>query len=176
MVTPLSRSTSHTPINRIWLLYCLIPVHLLDKDGPEMGCLQAQYPECTIRPPRYCLTVSSTPRRMLLSRPAELMLFVCSGSVLVAGSNPNSDFNDTATYPTEYRVEIFYPLYYNERRPQPQGLPSSFTYGGAYFNVSLSKDDLFDNVQNAKNTSVVIIRTGFSTHAMVNDFMRFASD
>ncbi|KIM83331.1 glyoxal oxidase [Piloderma croceum F 1598] len=88
------------------------------------------------------------------------------GSVFVAGSNPNSDFNDTATYPTEYRVEIFYPLYYNERRPQPQGLPSTFTYGGPYFNVSLSSDDLFGNVQNAENATVVILRTGFSTHAI----------
>jgi hypothetical protein len=113
---------------------------------------------------------------MPLSGPAQLMLFVCPGSIFVAGSNPNSDFNDTATYPTEYRVEIFYPSYYNERRPQPQGLPSTFTYGGPYFNVSLSNDDLFGNVQNAKNATVVIIRTGFSTHAMVNDFIRFASD
>jgi len=111
-----------------------------------------------------------------LFEPAQLMLFLCPGAILVAGSNPNSDFNDTATYPTEYRVEKFFPSYYNERRPQPQGIPSTFTYGGPYFNVSLSNDDLFGNVQNAKNTSLVLLRTGFSTHAMVNDFMRFASD
>jgi len=88
------------------------------------------------------------------------------GSVFVSGSNPNTDYNATATYPTEYRVETFYPSYYDERRPEPQGLPNTLSYGGNYFNVSLSHDDLFGNIQNAKNASVVIIRTGFSTHTL----------
>jgi hypothetical protein len=91
------------------------------------------------------------------------------GSVLVSGSNPNADYNVGAgvTYPTEYRVERFYPSYYNNRRPQPQGLPSQLSYGGPSFNVSLSADDLFGNVESVYNTTVIIIRTGFSTHAMV---------
>ncbi|KAG1739248.1 glyoxal oxidase [Suillus lakei] len=80
------------------------------------------------------------------------------GSVLVAGSNPNSDVNTTALYPTEYRMERFYPSYYNQRRPEPQGLPNQLSYGGSYFNVSLTLADLF--------AKVIVMRTGFSTHTM----------
>lgn len=89
------------------------------------------------------------------------------GSVFVSGSNPNVDYITDTTYPTEYRVETFYPLYFNERRPAPTGLPSTLSYGGSYFNLSLSKDDLFGDINNVKNASVVVIRTGFSTHTMV---------
>jgi len=90
------------------------------------------------------------------------------GSVLISGSNPNADYNVGAgvTYQTEYRVERFYPSYYNNRRPQPQGLPSQLSYGGPSFDVSLSADDLFGNIESVYNTTVIIIRTGFSTHAM----------
>lgn len=88
------------------------------------------------------------------------------GSVLVAGSNPNSDVNTFTTYPTEYRIEIFYPSYYNQRRPQPQGLPNRMTYGGPFFNVSLTTADLFGNVDNIQTAKVVLLRTGFSTHTM----------
>ncbi|KZT10785.1 copper radical oxidase [Laetiporus sulphureus 93-53] len=90
------------------------------------------------------------------------------GSVMVSGSNPNADYTVGADvkYPTEYRVEYFYPSYYNTRRPEPQGLPTTLSYGGPYFNVSLTSDDLFGNVQNVKNTTVIVIRTGFSTHTM----------
>jgi hypothetical protein len=91
------------------------------------------------------------------------------GSVLVSGSNPNPDYTVGADvkYPTEYRTELFYPLYYNQRRPQPQGLLAQYSYGGPNFVVSLSSDDLFGNVDNVKTAKVVIIRTGFATHAMV---------
>ncbi|KAJ6629521.1 glyoxal oxidase N-terminus-domain-containing protein [Mycena sp. CBHHK59/15] len=90
------------------------------------------------------------------------------GAVLVAGSNPNSDYNvgPGVKYPTEYRMERFYPSYYNERRPQPAGLLSQLSYGGAPFDVTLSSDDLGGDAHNAANASVVLIRTGFSTHAM----------
>ncbi|KAH9915157.1 copper radical oxidase, partial [Epithele typhae] len=89
------------------------------------------------------------------------------GSVLVSGSNPHADYAvDNVTYPTEYRVEYFYPSYFNQRRPEPAGLPSALSYGGPYFNVSLTKDDLAGDQANVKNTTVVVVRTGFSTHAM----------
>ncbi|THH26759.1 hypothetical protein EUX98_g7431 [Antrodiella citrinella] len=90
------------------------------------------------------------------------------GAVLVSGSNPNADYNvgPGVKFPTEYRVERFYPSYYNQRRPQPQGLPSTLSYGGPYFNVTLSKDDLSSNTSNTASSEVIIIRTGFSTHAM----------
>lgn len=69
-----------------------------------------------------------------------------------------------------YRVERFYPSYYSERRPEPNGLLSQLGYGGNYFNVTLSKDDLFGNVSMVATAKVVIIRPGFSTHAMVHAF------
>ncbi|KII92418.1 hypothetical protein PLICRDRAFT_104299 [Plicaturopsis crispa FD-325 SS-3] len=88
------------------------------------------------------------------------------GSVFVSGSNPNADYNTDVTYATEYRVEKFYPLYYNERRPEPRGLPANLSYGGPSFDVQLSKDDLGGNIWNAQNASVVVVRTGFSTHSI----------
>jgi hypothetical protein len=90
------------------------------------------------------------------------------GSVFVGGSNPNSDYNvgEDITFPTEYRVEKFYPSYYNQRRPQPSGLLKQLNYGGPVFDVYLGSEDLFGDVQNVKNASVVVLRTGFSTHSM----------
>jgi Domain of unknown function (DUF1929) len=88
------------------------------------------------------------------------------GSVLIAGSNPHPDYNVTTKYPTEYRVERFYPLYYNKHRPEPKGLPTSLSYGGNYFDVQLSSQDLSGNQANLKSTKVMVIKTGFSTHAI----------
>ncbi|KAH7920713.1 glyoxal oxidase [Leucogyrophana mollusca] len=88
------------------------------------------------------------------------------GSVFVSGSNPNSDYNVSTTYPTEYRIERFYPSYYNERRPEPQGLPTRLSYGGQYFNISLTIADLFGNVNYIQSVKVLVMRTGFSTHVM----------
>lgn len=95
----------------------------------------------------------------------------------MSGSNPNPDVTVGAgvEFPTEYRTELFYPSYFNERRPQPQGLLAQFTYGGPYFNVTLDSDDLFGDLGNANLTKVVIIRTGFSTHAIVRVFFSFFS-
>ncbi|KAF8624940.1 hypothetical protein AX17_006966 [Amanita inopinata Kibby_2008] len=90
------------------------------------------------------------------------------GSVLVSGSNPNYDYNvgTNVKYPTEYRTENFYPDYYNNRRPQPVGIPSQLSYGGAPFDLFLDNEDLFGNVENVMNTKVNLVRTGFSTHSM----------
>ncbi|KAF9467368.1 copper radical oxidase [Collybia nuda] len=90
------------------------------------------------------------------------------GSVFVSGSNPNSDFNvgPNIKYETEYRTERFYPSYYNERRPEPVGLLKKISYGGPSFQVSLTSEDLFGKVDNIKDASVVLVRPGFSTHAM----------
>ncbi|KAF8627795.1 hypothetical protein AX15_004221 [Amanita polypyramis BW_CC] len=96
------------------------------------------------------------------------------GSVLVSGSNPNADHNvgQGIEYPTEYRTERFYPPYYSQRRPQPVGIPSRLSYGGPSFDITLNSDDLFGDVQNLKTATVVIIRPGFSTHA-INMGQRF---
>lgn len=61
-------------------------------------------------------------------------LLMPDGSVLTSGSNPNADYiapgTDGYDWPTEYRAEYYYPSYYNERRPQPEGLPDTISYGG----------------------------------------------
>ncbi|CUA70806.1 hypothetical protein RSOLAG22IIIB_09144 [Rhizoctonia solani] len=90
------------------------------------------------------------------------------GSVFVSGSNPNADYyvGKNVKYPTEYRVERFYPLYYSKRRPEPVGLLSQLTYGGDYFNVSLSSEDLGGSASNIAKAKVVVLRPGFSTHAL----------
>ncbi|KAG2012259.1 hypothetical protein CC2G_012291 [Coprinopsis cinerea AmutBmut pab1-1] len=88
------------------------------------------------------------------------------GSVLVSGSNPNSDYRTGVPYPTEYRTEVFYPSYYHKRRPEPKGIPTSLGYGGPRFDIRLSLEDLLGNIANVDKTSVILIRTGFSTHSM----------
>jgi hypothetical protein len=95
---------------------------------------------------------------------------------MVSGSNPNPDFTVDGQYPTEYRTQLFYPLYYNARRPQPQGLLPSYTYGGPYFDISLDKEDLFQNASNAAQAKVVIIRPGFSTHCIVGVGIAFSAN
>lgn len=90
------------------------------------------------------------------------------GSVFVAGSSPHPDVVLTNTeYPTTYTAEIFYPWYYQKTRPQPTGLPTTISYGGAAFDVGLSAVDLNNDGESAlEETKVVIIRTGFATHAI----------
>jgi len=86
---------------------------------------------------------------------------------MVSGSNPNADYNARVKYSTEYRTELFYPAYFGKRRPEPKGLPTQMTYGGEPVAVSLSSSDLSGTLDNLNRTKAVIIRTGFSTHAMV---------
>ncbi|KAF5338488.1 hypothetical protein D9611_013244 [Ephemerocybe angulata] len=90
------------------------------------------------------------------------------GSVMVSGSNPNPDYTvgPDVVYPTEYRTEQWYPSWYNDRRPEPQGLLSQYSYGGPAFDVTLDSEDLGGDVENVKTAVVSIIRPGFSTHNM----------
>jgi hypothetical protein len=93
--------------------------------------------------------------------------FLQTASLMVAGSSPHPDVVLTNTkFPTEYRVEYFFPSYFNERRPEPKGIPASLGYGGAFFNITLSTADLGNNMQNLQGATAVIIRTGFSTHGL----------
>lgn len=45
------------------------------------------------------------------------------------------------------------------------GMPTSLSYGGQYFNLTLSASSI-SNVASANDVKVVAIKTGFSTHAM----------
>jgi len=83
-------------------------------------------------------------------------------SVLIAGSNPNLDVELTAPYPTTYTAEIFYPPYFSS------GVPQTLGYGGPYFNLTVSSASYKGTSGNsaAANTTVVLSRGGFTTHAM----------
>jgi hypothetical protein len=91
-------------------------------------------------------------------------------SVLIAGSSPNIYVNLTAPFPTTYQAERFFPPYFNASvRPTFSGAPSTLSYGGSYFDLLVpssgyptgtSADDA------ASNTTVVLMRPGFTTHAM----------
>ncbi|GAA5833629.1 hypothetical protein JCM11251_003187 [Rhodosporidiobolus azoricus] len=88
------------------------------------------------------------------------------GSVFIAGSSPSADViteENNATYPykTEYRAERFYPNYYDLPRPLPSGIPSSISYGGDPFDLTLPAG----NVSNPDSIRVSLMRPGFSTHA-----------
>lgn len=89
-------------------------------------------------------------------------------SVLVAGSNPNADVNISTVFPTTYKAEIFYPPYFKAAiRPIPFGVPQTISYGGDYFDISLAKNSYTGSANDAAgNTTVVLVRGGFSTHAM----------
>lgn len=101
-------------------------------------------------------------------------LLLPDGSVMVSGSNPNPDvtIGKGVKYPTEYRVELFYPWYFNYTRPNPSGLINQLGYGGDYFDVQLNSSDLQINdggnglLYSLNGTKAVLIRTGFSTHSM----------
>lgn len=89
-------------------------------------------------------------------------------SVLVAGSNPNIDVNLTTMFPTQYQAEIFYPPYFSATtRPVPSGVPSTLTYGGDPFDITIPTDSYTGSANDAANsTTVVVTRGGFTTHAM----------
>ena len=89
-------------------------------------------------------------------------------SVLIAGSNPNVDVNTSTIFPTTYTAEIFYPPYFSASvRPKPTGMPSTLTYGGSYFNVTVPSSSYSGSANAAaSNTTVILSRGGFTTHAM----------
>jgi len=88
-------------------------------------------------------------------------------SVLIAGSNPNVDVNASTTFPTTYQAEIFYPPYFSQTRPAPTGVPSTLSYGGAYFDITVPASSYSGSANSAaNNTKIMLIRTGFTTHGM----------
>ncbi|KAJ7595207.1 copper radical oxidase [Mycena floridula] len=89
-------------------------------------------------------------------------------SVLVAGSNPNVDVNLTTFFPTEYRAEIFYPSYFSaSTRPEPTGIPSTLSYGGESFDITIPKSSYSGKANDAAASTIVsVVRPGWTTHAM----------
>lgn len=95
-------------------------------------------------------------------------LLLPDGSVMVAGSNPNADVNTTTTYPTTYTAEYFYPPYFSAKtRPAPQNVPKTLSYGGNPFDITVPPSSFTGKADDAaKNTTVWVIRPGFTTHGM----------
>ncbi|KAJ3999084.1 glyoxal oxidase [Lentinula boryana] len=89
-------------------------------------------------------------------------------SVLIAGSNPNVDVNLTTYFPTNYQAEIFYPDYFSgNTRPVPSGIPSNLSYGGNPFDITVPASSYSGSSNDAAdNTTVVVIRPGWTTHGM----------
>ncbi|KAJ6568458.1 glyoxal oxidase N-terminus-domain-containing protein [Mycena sp. CBHHK59/15] len=89
-------------------------------------------------------------------------------SVLIAGSNPNVDVNTTTVYPTTYKAEIFYPPYFSATtRPVLSGIPSTISYGGNSFDITVTAVSYSGSGDAAAaNTSVALVRPGWTTHAM----------
>ncbi|KAJ7651007.1 copper radical oxidase variant A [Roridomyces roridus] len=91
-------------------------------------------------------------------------------SVFIAGSNPNLDVNTSTTvpYPTEYRAEKFYPPYFSaSTRPAPSGMPSTLSYGGDPFDITIPASSYSGSGNDAAAATIVsVIRPGWTTHAM----------
>lgn len=89
-------------------------------------------------------------------------------SVLIAGSNPNVDVNTTTIFPTTYAAEIFYPPYFSATtRPAPSGIPSTLSYGGKPFDITIPPTSYSGSANEAADSATVVIhRNGFTTHAM----------
>ncbi|KAL4260898.1 Glyoxal oxidase [Pleurotus pulmonarius] len=84
------------------------------------------------------------------------------GSILLAGSNPNSDVIFNVTYPTEYRMEFLSPPYMFRPRPTFTGLPATLDYGAtATINVNLPRG--------TRSVTAVLMDLGFATHGVHMD-------
>lgn len=95
-------------------------------------------------------------------------LLLPDGSVMIAGSNPNIDVNLTTVFPTTYTAEYFYPPYFSANtRPVPQNIPTTLSYGSNYFDITIPPTSYSGAANDAAdNTTIWLIRPGFTTHAM----------
>ncbi|KAI0674053.1 DUF1929-domain-containing protein [Trametes maxima] len=95
-------------------------------------------------------------------------LLLPDASVLIAGSNPNVDVNLTTVFPTTYKAEVFYPSYFAAAtRPTFTGAPKTLSYGGDSFDLKVPASAYSGSANDAAdNTTIVLIRPGWTTHAM----------
>lgn len=101
-------------------------------------------------------------------------ILVPDGSVLIGGSNPHQDVSinmplgmTPEAFNTTYEIEKWYPPYFFEPRPQPVGLPNNLMYGGSTWNFTMDANFMGNSANyKANNTRVMVIRPGFSTHAL----------
>lgn len=101
-------------------------------------------------------------------------ILIPDGSVLIGGSNPHQDVSinmppgtNPQAFNTTYEMEKWYPPYFFKDRPNPQNLPDYILYGGNTWNFTVSASDMGAAANYKANaTKVMVIRPGFSTHAM----------
>jgi hypothetical protein len=95
-------------------------------------------------------------------------LLLPDASIIIAGSNPNYDVNMSTPFPTTYKAERFYPPYFSAAvRPTPSGIPNTLSYGGSAFDITIPASSYSGSTNEAAgNSSVWVIRQGFTTHAM----------
>ena len=65
-------------------------------------------------------------------------------------------------------MEHFYPPYFSAKtRPVPQNIPTTLSYGGNYFDIIIPPTSYSGAANDAAdNTTIWLIRPGFTTHAM----------
>ncbi|KAH9073097.1 glyoxal oxidase [Lactarius deliciosus] len=174
--TPAYIQDDNLPVGRTMGQFVALPDGtLLVLNGGQYGT--AGYAERT----RTTTTLGAMPYgESLAAGPALLAFLGCTiqsaillpdGSVMIAGSNPNVDVNLTTIYPTTYTAEYFYPPYFSaSTRPVPQNIPTTLSYGGNSFDITVPSTS-YSGAGNAAaaNTTVWLIRQGFTTHAMNMD-------
>ncbi|KAJ7599807.1 glyoxal oxidase N-terminus-domain-containing protein [Mycena floridula] len=85
-----------------------------------------------------------------------------NGTILIAGSNPNTDITIGTEYQTEYRLEYYSPAYLSHPRPTYTGLPATVDYNSK-FTLTV------DLPAGTTGVTVSLMDLGFSTHGVHMD-------
>ncbi|KAJ7901064.1 glyoxal oxidase precursor [Mycena olivaceomarginata] len=84
-----------------------------------------------------------------------------SGNILIAGSNPNFNVNETVKFPTEFRVQYLNPPYFSLPRPTLSGVPAKIAFNSKFtVQVAFSAD-----VAAFPVVKVALMDLGYSSHA-----------
>ncbi|KAF9069729.1 copper radical oxidase [Rhodocollybia butyracea] len=83
-----------------------------------------------------------------------------SGSIFLAGSNPNPTVVESATFNTEFRVQFLNPPFTTRSRPTLSGFPEQVA-----FNQNVTVDIDIPGDLDTSNLQVALIDMGFSSHA-----------
>ncbi|XVF12866.1 hypothetical protein REPUB_Repub08aG0157000 [Reevesia pubescens] len=90
---------------------------------------------------------------------------ISDGRVLVGGSNPNSNYNFSALYPTELSLEAFYPPYLSSTKPRPSIISVKPGLNLGYKQKVSLEFTLKRNV-NQGDIYVTMVAPSFTTHSI----------